>query len=141
MAFIFQQLKLAAPRPFLVMTTRFALEVLAQYGTTPPMRTGMWRIMTIRKLSHVFYLLTWILISLLVLFVVLRFFEQRELDDLRDLRDVRYASFLVADKLRQSSDDLSCMGQAYIDTGDTKFELFLGDTCNPQRGDRRTRSL
>ena len=39
--------------------------------------------MTIQKLSFIFYLVTGILISLLTLFIVLRFFEQRELERFR----------------------------------------------------------
>ena len=60
--------------------------------------------MTIRKLSYIFYLTTTVLIALLTLFVVLRFFESRKLDD---ALNVRHASFLAADELRQSSDDLT----------------------------------
>ncbi|MDQ3184893.1 MAG: response regulator [Pseudomonadota bacterium] len=75
--------------------------------------------MTIWKLSHIFYFVTGVLLSLLILFIVLCFFEQRELNH---VQDVRYASFLVADELRQSSDDLTRMARAYVDTGDPKFE-------------------
>ena len=85
--------------------------------------------MTIRKLSYIFYLTTGVLIALLTLFVVLRFFESRKLDD---ALNVRHASFLAADELRQSSDDLTRMARAYVVTGDPKFERVLlgypGDT-------------
>lgn len=77
--------------------------------------------MTIRKLSYIFYLVTGALISLLTLFIVLRFFEQQELNH---ARNIRYTSFLVADELRQSSDDLTRMARAYVDTGNPKFERF-----------------
>lgn len=77
--------------------------------------------MTIRKLSHIFYLVTGALLFLLVFFIVLRFFGQHELDE---VQSVRYTSFLVADEMRQSSDDLTRMARAYVDTGDPKFERF-----------------
>jgi two-component system sensor histidine kinase/response regulator len=88
--------------------------------------------MTIRKLSRTFYLVTAILISLLTLFVGLRFFEQRELNH---LEDVRYASFLSADKLRQSSDDLTRMARTYVDTGDPKFERFFWEILAIRKGE------
>ena len=46
--------------------------------------------MTIRKLSHIFYLTTGVLILMLSMFVTLRFFEQRELEH---AQHVRYTSF------------------------------------------------
>ena len=49
--------------------------------------------MTIRKLSYIFYLTTGVLIALLTLFVVLRFFESRNLDG---ALNVRHVSFLAA---------------------------------------------
>ena len=88
--------------------------------------------MTIRKLSHIFYLVTWVLISLLILFTVLRFFEQRELTR---LQEIRYASFLVADKLRQSSDDMTLMAHTYVDTGDPKFERFYWEILAIRNGE------
>jgi PAS domain S-box-containing protein len=77
--------------------------------------------MTIRKLSHIFYLVTGALIFLLILFTILRFFEQRELNS---AQNIRRASLSVADELRQSSDDLTRMIRAYVDTGNPKFEQF-----------------
>jgi two-component system, sensor histidine kinase and response regulator len=97
----------------------------------------MWRpqgaIVTIQKLSFIFYLVTAVLISLLILFLGLRFFEQRELDH---LQEVRYASLLVADELRQSSDDLTRIARAYVDTGDPKFELFFQEILAIRNGEK-----
>ena len=60
--------------------------------------------MTIRKLSHIFYLVTGLLILLLTLFVTLRFYEQRKLTH---AQNASYASSRVADGLRRSSDNLT----------------------------------
>ncbi|MEP6605832.1 MAG: response regulator, partial [Nitrosospira sp.] len=87
--------------------------------------------MTIWKLSHIFYLVTAILISLLTLFIGLRFFEQREL---KHLQEIRYESFIVADKLRQSSDDLTRLARTYVVTGDPKFERFFWETLAIRNG-------
>src|SRR4029078_3551229 len=97
----------------------------------------MWRpqgaIMTIQKLSFIFYLVTPILISLLIFFLGLRFFEQRELDH---LQEVRYASLLVADELRQSSDDLTRIARASVDTRASKFELFFQKILAIRNGEK-----
>ncbi|MEO8767493.1 MAG: ATP-binding protein [Nitrosospira sp.] len=97
--------------------------------------------MTIRKLSHIFYLITGVLLLLLIMFVTLRFFEQREL---RHAQQDRHASFLIADELRQSSDDLTHMARTYVITGDPKFERMYwqilgirnGETARPRRYER-----
>ncbi|HVW64287.1 MAG TPA: response regulator [Nitrosospira sp.] len=97
--------------------------------------------MTIWKLSNIFYLVTGVLISLLTLFIVLRYLEQKELNH---AHDIRYRSFLVADELRQSSDDLTRMARAYVDTGDPRFERYFwkilairnGETERPARYER-----
>lgn len=88
--------------------------------------------MTIWKLSHIFYFVTCGLISLLILFIVLRFFEQGELTR---LQEIRYTSFLVADKLRQSSDDMTLMANTYVDTGDPKFERFYWEILAIRNGE------
>ena len=87
--------------------------------------------MTIQKLSTIFYLVTGVLISLLTLFTALRFFEMREIDR---AQEVRYASSIAADKLRQSSYDLTHMAHAYVDTGDPKFERFFWEILAIRNG-------
>ncbi|SEK88467.1 response regulator [Nitrosovibrio tenuis] len=89
--------------------------------------------MTIQKLSFIFYLVTAILISLLTLFIGLRFFEQRELEH---FRETRYESFLAADELRQSSDDLTRMARAYVDTGNPKYERMYWDILAIRNGEK-----
>lgn len=101
----------------------------------------MKKTMTIWKLSNTFYLVTGVLISLLALFIVLRYLEQKQLNH---VHDIRYRSFLVADELRQSSDDLTRMARAYVDTGDPRFESYFwkilairnGETARPARYER-----
>ncbi|MGH8684534.1 MAG: response regulator, partial [Nitrosospira sp.] len=88
--------------------------------------------MTIRKLSYIFYLVTGALILLLTLFIALRFFEQQELNH---AQNIRYTSFIVADELRQSSDDLTRMARAYVDTGDPKFERFYWEILAIRNGE------
>jgi PAS domain S-box-containing protein len=90
-------------------------------------------IMTIRKLSYVFYFTTGILISLLTLFGVLRVLEVGNLENA--LND-RHVSFLAADELRQSSDELTRMARNYVVTGDLKFEQFYWDILAIRNGQK-----
>ena len=81
------------------------------------------------------------LLSLLIFFSAFRYLEQRELNH---AQEVRYTSFVVADKLRQSSNDLTLMARAYVDTGNPKFERFFweilairnGETAEPLHYER-----
>ena len=88
--------------------------------------------MTIRKLSHIFYLVTGFLILLLTLFVTLRFNEQRKLTH---AQDARYASSRVADGLRQSSDNLTRLARSFATTGNPKFEHMYWQTLGIRNGD------
>jgi PAS domain S-box-containing protein len=88
--------------------------------------------MTIWKLSKLFYLITASLMFLLTLCIGLRYAEQRELNR---AQDIRYRSFLVADELRQSSDDLTRMARAYVDTGDPRFERYFWEILAIRNGE------
>jgi PAS domain S-box-containing protein len=88
--------------------------------------------MTIWKLSKLFYLVTTSLIFLLALCIGLRYAEQRELNR---AQDIRYRSFLIADELRQSSDDLTRMARAYVDTGDPRFERYFWEILAIRNGE------
>ncbi|MBA4143663.1 MAG: response regulator [Nitrosospira sp.] len=88
--------------------------------------------MTIRKSSHIFYLVTGLLILLLITFVILRFFEQEKLTQAQDRR---YASSLIVDELRQSSDDLTRLARSFISTGEPDFERMYWHTLAIRNGE------
>ncbi|WED23861.1 hypothetical protein L3Q72_21755 [Vibrio sp. JC009] len=48
----------------------------------------------------------------------------------------RYASFLLADQLRQSSDDLTRMARTYVVTQDDKYEKMYWDILSIRNGDK-----
>jgi PAS domain S-box-containing protein len=88
--------------------------------------------MSIHKLSRIFYLASAVLLSLLAVFAVLLFLGQRELER---TQDIRYASYLLADELRQSSDDLTRMARTYVITGDPAFERLYWETLAIRNGE------
>jgi signal transduction histidine kinase/DNA-binding response OmpR family regulator len=75
--------------------------------------------MSIHTLNRLFFVTTCVMVALLAAFAVLLFFGQRELK-LTTTR--RYASYLLADELRQSSDDLTRMARTFVLTGELRFE-------------------
>ena len=74
------------------------------------------------KLSTTFYLVFTAIISLLISIVVNIFFIISNQNDLLVAEENRYASYLLADELRQSSDDLTRLGRTFAITGDAKYE-------------------
>ena len=63
---------------------------------------------------------------------MLLFFGQREL---KRTTSLRYASYLLADELRQSSDDLTRMARTYVITGDSKFERMYWEILAIRNGE------
>lgn len=55
-------------------------------------------------------------------------------DDLININQLRYRSYLLADQLRQSSDDLTRMVRSYTVTGDSKFENYFWDIVDIREG-------
>ena len=49
-------------------------------------------------------------------------------DEVARSADLRYRSYLLADELRQSSDDLTRLARTYAVTGDAKYEKQYFDT-------------
>lgn len=88
--------------------------------------------MTIRKSSHIFYLITGVLILLLTLFTTLRFLEMRKLGH---AKEIRHSSFLISDELRQSSDDLTRMARTFVITGDSRFERMYWEILAIRNGE------
>ena len=63
----------------------------------------------------------WLVLALVLAAGVLHRFNQAG-DALSRAQEARYASYLLADELRQSSDDLTRLARTYVMTGDPKWE-------------------
>ncbi len=87
--------------------------------------------MSIRTASRLFYLVGGVLLALLTNFAVLLFLGSRAAER---TQTVRYASYLLADELRHSADDLSRMARAYVVTGDIQFERLFWQTFGIRHG-------
>ncbi len=72
-------------------------------------------------------------ISLIVTVLMLLITSQKQ-DLLYEKQVNRYKSYLLADELRQSSDDLTRLGRAYVLTGDDKYEKMYWDILDIRNG-------
>src|SRR5688572_17525604 len=90
--------------------------------------------LSIRTLNRVFYVTAGGLVSLLAVFAVLLFLGEREQER---THYIRYDSYLLADELRQSSDDLTRLARTYVITGDSKFEGLYWETLAIRNGEVR----
>ncbi|MDB6141903.1 MAG: putative methyl-accepting chemotaxis [Pseudomonas sp.] len=68
----------------------------------------------------------------LVTFVLLQLNGSTQ--SLNDAYRSRYTSYLLADELRQSSDDLTRLARTFVMTGDRKYEKFYQDTLDIRSG-------
>ena len=89
-------------------------------------------VMSIHKLNRLFFVTTGVMVALLAVFAVLLFFGQREL---KRTTSRRYASYLLADELRQSSDDLTRMARTFVLTGDARFERMYWEILAIRNGE------
>ncbi len=87
--------------------------------------------MSIRTSSRIFYIVSGVLLGFLVGFAVLIRLAHEEVES---AQGARYASYLLADELRQSSDDLTRMARTYVVTGDRRFERFYWETLAIRNG-------
>ncbi|QGG48477.1 methyl-accepting chemotaxis protein [Heliorestis convoluta] len=87
--------------------------------------------MSIKRLFQIMYLITGILLATLMVLIFLLYQNQK---DLLLSAEVRYQSYLLADELRQSSDDLTRMARTYVITGDDKYEKIYWTILDIRNG-------
>jgi methyl-accepting chemotaxis protein len=58
----------------------------------------------------------------------------RDVDTFVAASESRYQSYLLADELRQSSDDLTRLGRTYTISGDDKYEKMYFDVLDIRNG-------
>jgi PAS domain S-box-containing protein len=75
--------------------------------------------MSLKKLFIVRFGIQFLLVVVIMILTLLLFKNQRSL---AKSRAIHFESYLLADELRQSSDDLTRMARAYVVTGNAKFE-------------------
>jgi methyl-accepting chemotaxis protein len=69
-----------------------------------------------------------------ILLVMLTVQLDRAQEDLKQKQEIRYRSYLLADELRQSSDDLTRLARTYVITGDAAYEQQYNDILDIRNG-------
>ena len=83
--------------------------------------------MSFKNVKNVIYAIP---VSLLIILAALSIFMARNQGKLNESQQIRYLSYLIADELRQSSDDLTRLARTFVSTGgdpkhETAYNLIL----------------
>lgn len=89
--------------------------------------------MSIQRVFTLIALFNGMVLAALIVFSFLLLEASRKLDR---IQSIRYQSYLVADELRQSSDDLTRFTRTYVVTRDPKWEQLYRDTLEIRNGAR-----
>ena len=89
--------------------------------------------MTIKKF---FLMSSVIVLILLICFIVVAYLMLNNQHLLLKAEDIRYQSYLLADELRQSSDELTRLARTYVMTNDTKYEQQYWDVLAIRNGEK-----
>lgn len=87
--------------------------------------------MQLKRLLSLVFGLNIVLITLTSILVL---WLQNKVISLDEASNSRIDSYLLADELRQSSDDLTRLGRTYVITGDEKYEKMYFDILNIRNG-------
>ncbi len=86
------------------------------------------------SLSRVFGLLTALVLAVMAVLIGTTVMESRSEQAVTDAYERRYQSYLLADELRQSSDDLTRLARTYVVTGDAKWEAQYNQVIDIRNG-------
>lgn len=89
--------------------------------------------MSIKKLFLIIFSSMVILLLGLVIFVAFTLHNQ---NNLIESQEIRHTSYLRADELRQSSDDLTRLGRTYVVSGDERYEKMYMDVLAIRNGEK-----
>jgi len=86
------------------------------------------------KIRTAFGLINAAIVFLLLCVISLAFLFLANQRSLNEAQEVRYKSYLAADELRQSSDDLTRLARTYVVTGDERYEKMYMDVADIRAG-------
>ncbi len=86
------------------------------------------------SIQRTFLLLLGLILVDLVALVVVSLLSSATHDSIADAESRRYASYKLADELRQSSDDLTRMVRSYVVTADPRFEDYFRKVLDIRNG-------
>lgn len=87
------------------------------------------------RVRTILILLLAVQLSLVAILIYLAVAMQQTQLDAEDAEETRFASYKLADELRQSSDDLTRFARTFVATGEAKYQKFFQDTLSIRDGD------
>ena len=93
----------------------------------------MWRAESVKTKRFAKILLT-VQAVMVVVLGLSSYLLQRQLEHLNESRDVAFRSYLLADELRQSSDDLTRLARTFVVTGEPEFERQFWEVLDVRNG-------
>ena len=87
------------------------------------------------RVRTILILLLAVQLSLVAILICLAVAMQQTQLDAEDAEETRFASYKLADELRQSSDDLTRFARTFVATGEAKYQQFFQDTLSIRDGD------
>lgn len=91
------------------------------------------QMISVKKMFFLSYL---IIITGIVALGILTIIMSNTEDLLEKKHEMRYQSYLVADQLRQGSNDLTKFARTYVETGDPKYEKIYWDVLAIRNGEK-----
>ncbi|MFZ1829252.1 MAG: methyl-accepting chemotaxis protein, partial [Candidatus Competibacteraceae bacterium] len=88
------------------------------------------------NINRFFLVSSAVIVALFVGFLLVAYLMLGNQKDLLRAADVRYQSYLLADELRQSSDDLTRLARTYSITGDARYEQQYWDVLAIRNGEK-----
>ncbi len=86
------------------------------------------------KVKNLFITIYATTISFLIVLAVITFWMLQNQKDLERSHEIRYKSFIIADELRQSSDDLTRLCRTYVSTNDKVYEQKYWEILDIRNG-------
>lgn len=87
------------------------------------------------RVRTILILLLAVQLSLVAILIGLAVAMQQTQLDAENAEETRFASYKLADELRQSSDDLTRFARTFVATGEAKYQQFFQDTLSIRDGD------
>lgn len=86
------------------------------------------------SLRRKFIVLMGLLLLIIIVLVLSQWKVNQANDHVTDAYHARYDSYMLADELRQNSDDLTRLVRLYVDTGDARWEQHYNEVVNIRAG-------
>lgn len=86
------------------------------------------------KVRKMFQLIYSVIVASLIILAIVSFLMLKNQIELKDSEQIRYQSYVAADELKESSDDLTSLCRTYVSTGDATWETKYWEVLDIRNG-------